>query len=190
MKTTIQKLSRYPAILSLFIKHPDRNLTPMEISKITNISYPTTWRYVHDIEKAGIIFIEKIGEYNICRLNKKSPLIKEIKGLIELELSPHRLAVKEFIRHVKKLKETDKVIMFGSIARGEEKLTSDVDIALLVNNKTEELEKQISIIVEDVLEKTKMRVIPIILTKDEKIDKQFAEELRKGQVLYARAKRS
>lgn len=189
VKTTIQKLTKYPAVLRLFLGYPNRNFTPLEISRITKISYATTWRFIHDLEMAGVITIEKIGGYNVCRLNQKSPIIGELRDFVELELSPHRLAVSRFVDRVKKLKHVEKVILFGSVAKGKEKLTSDVDVALLVGEKYR-LEKKVVEVADEILGETKMKIIPMVLTQKElKENEQFASELAKGEVLYEGAKR-
>ncbi|MDI6639952.1 MAG: nucleotidyltransferase domain-containing protein [Methanocellales archaeon] len=189
MKTTIQKLTKYPAVLRLFLGYPNRNFTPLEISRITKLAYATTWRFIHDLERAGVITIEKIGGYNVCRLNQKSPIIDELRDFVELELSPHRLAVSKFVDRVKKLKHVKKVILFGSVAKGKETLTSDIDVALLVDDG-DLLEKKIVEVADEVVEETKMKIIPIVLTQRElKENEQFASELAEGVVLYERAKR-
>lgn len=190
-KISIPKLLRYPAIIKEFLKYPDKNFNPSEISKKTNISYPTVWRYVQELERSGIIFIEKIGEYNICKLNKYSDLVKQLEKFLKLELSPHRLAAKEFIKKVKKMREVRKVVLFGSVARREEKLESDIDIAIFTEKKTKNLEKNILSVVDEILKNSKMKIIPILLTKNElRENEQFTNELKKGVVLYERNKRS
>ncbi len=191
MKTTIQKISKYPDIIRMFLEFPNRNFTPLEISKETKISYSTCWRYVQDLDRGGIIHIEKIGEYNVCRLNKDSPLIGQLKKLLRLQLSPHVLAVKEFIRRVKGMKNIEKIILFGSVAEGKEKLGSDIDVAIFVDRKYNKIENEIINITDRILEKSKMKIIPMLLTKSElRENKQFADELKKGVVLYERNKRS
>lgn len=189
MNTTIQKLVKYPAVIKIFFKYPKRNFTILEISKETNISYSTTWRYIQKLEKSGLLFIEKIGGYNICRLNRNSPLGNRLKEYLMLELSPHRLAVEEFTREMKKIKGIDKIILFGSVARKKEKLTSDVNVAL-IGKKNKTLENKVIDITDQVLEKTRINIVPILLTKKEIKEKtQLAEELDKGEILYERTKR-
>lgn len=189
MNTNIQKLLKYPAIIKLFFRYPDRNFTILEMSKETRIPYATAWRYVLKLEQSGVVFIEKIGGYNVCRLNKSSPLVKQMTVFLELELSPHRLAVKEFTREAKKIKDVEKVILFGSVARGDEKLTSDADIAL-VCKKEKNIENKIVDITALVLKKTRIKIVPILLTRKESKEKvQLTEELEKGEVLYERTER-
>jgi predicted nucleotidyltransferase len=189
MKITVQKIIKYPEIVNLFLNYPDRNFTPLEISRITKTPYTTTWRYVQSLEKAGVIFIERIGEYNVCKLNKSSPLLEELKSFLKLELSPHWLAINEFLKKVKGLRHIQKIILFGSVAKGVEKLTSDIDIAVMVDKKDVKLEDKISDIVSDLAEKSKMVIVPLILSKNElKDNKQFTTELKKGKILYERSK--
>ena len=191
MKTTIQKISKYPKIIKIFLDFPNRNFTPLELSKETKISYSTCWRYVQDLDKAGIINIEKIGEYNVCKLNKNSPLIGQLKKFLSLQLSPHMLAVKEFVKKVKGIKNIEKIILFGSVAEGKEKLGSDIDIAIFVDKMDKNIEDDITNISDKILERSNMKIIPMVLTENElKGNKQFTNELKKGVVLYERSKRS
>ncbi len=85
MNNSIQKLLRYPSLIKLLLQHPGRNFTPHELSKLTNIPYSTVWRYVKDLKHLGLISVEKIGQYNICRLNESSPIIPKLNNIIDLD---------------------------------------------------------------------------------------------------------
>ncbi len=190
MNTTIQKLLKYPEVIRLFFKYPERTFTVLEIAKETKVPYATAWRYIQKLEQSGVIFIEKIGGYNACKLNKKSPLVNKLKKFLELELSPHKLAVRNFTKEAKKIKGIEKIILFGSVARGEEKLTSDVDIAL-IGKKNKTLENRVINVTNDILEKTRIKIVPILLNKKEAMERvRLTEELNEGEVLYERTKRS
>lgn len=189
MKTTIHKLIRYPVIIKQFFEYPQRKFTPLELSKLTKIPYSTTWRYIHDLESAGLINIEKIGEYNICTLNKSSSLIPQLKRFMQLKMSPHWLAIEEFVKNVKILK-VKKIILFGSVAKGKETLRSDIDIAVIVKSRNKSLENKIIKITHKILDKMRMRIIPLVMTEHEmEKNKRFAQELKKGEMLYERSKR-
>ncbi len=81
----VQKLIRYPSLIKLLLQHPGRNFTPHELSKLTDIPYSTVWRYVKDLEHLGLIYVEKIGKYNICSLNESSPVIPKLSNIIDLD---------------------------------------------------------------------------------------------------------
>lgn len=71
--------------MRLVLRNPQRNFTPHGLSKLAGVSYATTWRYVHELENSGIISIEKIGKYNVCKLNESSPMIPRLKSFLEVE---------------------------------------------------------------------------------------------------------
>ncbi|MBU4246310.1 MAG: nucleotidyltransferase domain-containing protein [Nanoarchaeota archaeon] len=190
MNTDVQKIIKYPQILRLFLKYPERRFTPLELSKIARIPYPTARRYVLLLGKAGIADIERVGAYNVCRLNAGSPLIPEIKKVLQSELSPHKHAIREFADNLKQIKEIKRAILFGSVAGGKETLSSDIDIAVIAEKKSGALEKKIIMLSGKILDKSRMRIVPILLTETEARETpQFREELKKGVVVYERHKR-
>ncbi len=187
MNTNVQKIIKYPEILRLFLKYPARKFTPLEISKISKVPYPTARRYILNLKLAGALDIERIGAYNVCRLNEASFLIPQIEKVVKSELSPHKLAVKEFVKQIKPIKQIKKAILFGSVSKGTEKLRSDVDIAVIVKKDSASLEKKLIGIMDKILVSSRMRVMPITVTEDEeKEGTQFISELKKGVVIYER----
>ena len=85
MNNNIQKLLSHPKLIKLLLQHPERSFTPHELHKLTDIPYPTVWRYVHDLRDFDVISLERIGRYNICKLNQSSSIASKLGGIIELE---------------------------------------------------------------------------------------------------------
>lgn len=81
MNTIIQKIIKYRRVISLFLKHPERKFTPLELSKITKVPYANVWRLVQGLKQKKIILVEHIGAYNVCMLNTKFPKISALKKL-------------------------------------------------------------------------------------------------------------
>lgn len=190
MNNIIQKCLSKREIIELLIKYPKREFTVNEISKITKLPYATTWRFIKEIDEAGLIFMKKIGNYNVCKLNKSSPFLREVVNALRLKPTPQRAILKEFVNRIGKIKEIEKIILFGSVARGKEKVRSDVDIALIVKRKGKELEEKVTNIADLILKKSKVKLIPLILTdKEIKENKQFARQIKQGVRLYERSKR-
>jgi predicted nucleotidyltransferase len=118
-------------------------------------------------------------------------LTSEIEKLLRIKVSPQRAVLDEFLKKVRKNREVEKIILFGSVAKGKESLTSDVDIALLVRHKNKQLEDKITKIVDDIAARSKIMIVPLLLTFKELYEnRQFQEELNRGEVLYVRRKRS
>jgi len=85
MNNNIQKLLKYPKLIRFFLDFPQRSVTPHELSKLTHIPYPTVWRYVHDLRDFDVIIVERIGRYNVCKLNRSSPIAAKLGSILELE---------------------------------------------------------------------------------------------------------
>jgi predicted nucleotidyltransferase len=190
MNNIIQEWITNKKILEVLFKYPNRDFTMNELSKVSGVPYATTWRFVQKANKAGVLLCKKVGHSSSCKLNQKSPFTSQIKMLLDIK-SPQQAVLGEFLAKIKKLKDVEEVILFGSVARGVEKLGSDVDVAIIVNRKSQTLEKGIIDIIDVIAEKSKVVITPIVLKRGELEDnKQFKRELEKGEILYVRHKRS
>jgi predicted nucleotidyltransferase len=188
MNNIIRDIIPRKTILELFIKYPYREFTINEISHTSKTSYATTWRFVQKLDKAGIILTKTVGHSTVCKLNESSPFLKELERTLS-KLTPQKAVIDDFVNKIKKVGGIKKVILFGSVARDQEKLTSDIDIAVIMKRKEERIENEVNNIVDHILQKSKMTIIPIFLTEREmKENKQFEEEVKKGKMLYERNK--
>lgn len=98
-------------------------------------------------------------------------------------LKIHEKIVDEFA----KLGKGTKVIVFGSIARGNYRLDSDIDIAIITNNK--KVREKSSRIADSILTKYGKVVSVKYFTNKEFLEKQrqrnpFVMEITKGKVMY------
>ena len=93
------------------------NLTQVQVSKITNIPLRTYKIYENDQSKIGTI------KYNyIVNTLKEYGYIDENHGILTLE------QIKEKCIQVLKTYDVEYCYLFGSYARGEATITSDVDL--------------------------------------------------------------
>ena len=177
--------------VKLLLDYPKREFTMNELSKLSGISYATVWRFVQKLDKAGIISTKVAGHSLECRLNESSPFIRELEKIFKAELSPQRLAVKKFTLGAKKINSIKKIILFGSVASGKEKLESDIDMAFIIDKKDKKTEAKIMEAAGIILEKFKLKIVPIIMTEKEFSENgHFKKEVMAGSVLYERRKRS
>lgn len=185
MKITIQKYIKHKDLVEHLMRFPEREFTIFELAKEVDKSYATTWRFVQLLDKVGIIFTKKIGNYTVCRLNPKSSYLGEIEKALKLDISPQRSAFKKFLESIKKIKNVKKVYLFGSVAKGKEKPGSDVDVAIIIEKGTTEFEEKIHHIMGQVLEESKIQIVPHILTEKEfNKNKSFKKEVESGELAY------
>lgn len=91
-------------------------------------------------------------------------------------LKIHRKILKEF-------KDVNaKVILFGSLVKGNYRLDSDIDIAVITNKKSER-EKARKIADEVLLKYGKVVSLKFILEEDFNKKNPFIEEIKKGKVI-------
>ena len=179
------KILRHRSILEALLAHPGRKFTIRELSAAARTSYATTWRIVEALRALGAISSERVGPSEHLALKSDSPLASDLRQLSSLELAPHRLAAREFARKASGLPGVERIILFGSVARGREEPGSDVDVAVVVRRKTESLRNRLYETVSEVQDLTRMNVVPLLVTPHELGSKgQLGEALRTGEVLY------
>ncbi len=188
MNNIIHEIIPRKSIFELFLKYPHREFTINELSQLSKTSYATTWRFVQKLDKAGVIFTKIVGHSTVCKLNESSSFLKELERILS-KSTPQKAVVGEFVTQIKKVREVKKIILFGSVARDEEKPTSDIDIAIIVSKKNGKLNNIVSNVRDKILRDSRMLIVPIVLTDKELMEnRQFEEEVRKGRILYERNK--
>lgn len=189
MNNIIQTCLKNKAIVRFLEKFPEREVSIRTISQETKQPYASTWRFVKLLAEYGIIYLKKFGAYNVCKLNAESPFVKEIKKMLEIEKSPHYLAYNEFVEQAKQIKDVKKIFLFGSVAFGKEKPESDIDVAIIVSKKSEQLESKINNAVDVILEKSRLQIVVHILTENEfEKNTSFKNEVKKGELTYEQDK--
>ncbi len=82
---------------------------------------------------------------------------------------PKRGIIELFVKTLKKRygNKIDRIILFGSVARGEDREDSDIDILLVTNYDSFKMQRLVSDIVVDILLKTGVYVSVKVLSSEE-----------------------
>ena len=153
----------------------NKNLTFNEIAKKTKLSVMGVSKIISQLEKEGIVSIEKIGMSKTPRLIMKKDNL-EIFALAERfkfnEFIDKHNKLKGFLLTIKDKLNADFSLIFGSYTSGEESIKSDLDL-LIVSEKQDigSLNKAKSLV--------NIEINPIFIKK-----KDFINEFRKGHRLY------
>jgi len=130
-------------IIGLMRKDLDKGLTILEISKLLKIGYRPAYNHISEMEKEGIIKIEKIGNSKQCKLNLDSPKTRHLLENLDIErkeeLYQENLRLKIIDNLISKLtekfmSEIHSIILFGSYAKGIATKKSDIDLLFIVGN--------------------------------------------------------
>jgi predicted nucleotidyltransferase len=117
-------------LLETLVKFPNRQFTVNELAKEAEVPFASTWRLVKKWEPAGIIETERIGVSITVQL-RRSEYTDSILSLLKISMSPQAFTVHVLKQLLAKESKVKEAYLFGSVAKGKEKITSDIDIALL-----------------------------------------------------------
>jgi len=183
----VARLLRHRSVLEVLLATPARRFTIRELSQEAGMSYSTTWRIVQDLEALGAVTGERVGTSRLLSLSQQAPVVKELQSLAGLELSPHRLAAKEFSKLLERVPEVRRAILFGSVSRGSETTTSDVDIAVVLTKKNRSTVDRIYDVAQSVQDRTRMKIVPLFVSEsDLDSPNRLMRSIKSGEVLFER----
>jgi predicted nucleotidyltransferase len=160
--------------LNFLIQHPGKQLLANEVEKSTRISRAGVNFALRKLAKEKLVLREKKAKIYLYSVDPTNSVIKQLKVLRTV------LLLHSFINKIKTFSQ--KVVLFGSCARGDNIANSDIDLFILTNSpKT----------IEEEIKKTnlKEKLQPIIrnptqFIKMEKEESVFFEEIERGITLW------
>jgi len=161
-------------ILDFLVEHPGHQLLAKEIQKAIRISKGGANLSLRALVKKKLVRCQKKGKVFLYSVDPVEPFIKQFKVLKNIEfLSP-------LVNKIRGLSE--RIILFGSSARGEDTSKSDIDLFILTNSSTEtggilkkyKLSRKIQLV---------MRT-PVAFAEMEKKEPVFFEEVSRGITLW------
>ena len=116
------------AILSLVYGHADEEFYLRQIAKATGAGLGAVQRETRQLSEAGILHRIIRGRNVYFRANRQSPVFNELKGLVTKTVGVGdvvRTALAGLANRI------HIVFVYGSVARGDERQTSDLDILVV-----------------------------------------------------------
>jgi len=156
------------ALLEALSAFEQRTFTISELAREAKVPFASAWRLVRKWEPAGLVETGRVGAGVTVRF-KKSPYALHVLELLRANVSPQRFTVGGLKEVFRKKPEVKAAFLFGSVARGEEKLESDIDVALWADK-----EFDADGLVFDVAEKWGAKIVPLVFADDKEL-KEFLE---------------
>ncbi len=126
-------------LLSLFLIHPEEKFYIRQLERLISEPIGAIQRELPKLEKMGLIKSEISGRRKNYFLDKACPIKEELKSIML-----KTIAVGERIRElIKKAENIKYAFIYGSIAKGEEDLKSDIDLIVIGNIDEIRLQKKI-----------------------------------------------
>jgi len=147
-----------------------------ELVRRLGIGLGSASEYLRMLEKEELVMKSERGKLSIYRANMENPLLRELKVVFTL------MEIDEMVKDLMNFSE--KIILFGSCANGEDIKESDIDLLILSENK-----KQVNELIDEHQRKISRKISPIIVNdtefrtlRDE--DKPFYSQIKKGMLIY------
>jgi predicted nucleotidyltransferase len=126
IKSLFPKTKR--TLLALMFLHPDQRYYLRQIGRLTGIGQGALQRELKNLVDIGILRGEKSEHQTFYAVNTDNPIFEELRGIVY-----KTFGVAEILQKVLKplQKKIDVAVIYGSIAREEETVHSDIDLMLI-----------------------------------------------------------
>ena len=115
-------------VLGLLFGNPERSYYTNEIVRFAEAGIGTVQRELQRLESAGLITSRKIGNQKHYQANRAAAIFEELHGIVI-----KTVGLADVLRKaIQPLQErVDLAFIFGSVAQGKERITSDVDVMVI-----------------------------------------------------------
>lgn len=116
------------AILSLLLLEPSRRLYLREIVRRTGAGQGAVQRELANLVRTGILTKTREGNLTYYQANRSSPVFDDLRGLVE-KTAGIPSAIREALLSL--ADSIERAFVYGSLARGDERAESDVDLMVV-----------------------------------------------------------
>ena len=181
-------------IVDFLLSHK-ASMSEREIASILKISHMSINRTMRQLAELNLVSFTTIGKAHMWKVNHKSYTFKILSQLTKNNLiisNPLEDLKDSLLKNIPKAL-VRRVVLFGSIAKGLEKVNSDIDIFILANDNDakRKLESYIEKLVNICLESYGNRLAAYVLTENELNDRKNLDiiaEIEKGIKIFPQRK--
>jgi len=123
-------------VLGLLFAHPDKSFYTNEIVRRVKTGIGAVQRELQRLESAGLVTSKKIGNQKHYQANPVSPVFHELKAIVMKTVGLADI-LREALMPLHE--QVDVAFIFGSIAHGRERVSSDVDVMVIGHVSFEQL---------------------------------------------------
>lgn len=162
-------------VLALIFGQPGRSFYASELIERTGSGSGAVQRELKRLASSGLVTVKRIGNQKHYQANPDSPVFEELRGLVRKTVAlaePIRAALASLADRI------DLALLYGSVAKGTDTATSDIDILIVADG----------VILEDIYS----ALAPVEADLDRKISptlytpKEFADRKASGNPFLSR----
>ena len=119
----------FPRLLAELTAAPDRVFTASELEALVGASHDSLYRALQRALAAGLVSRQQIGKQHTYRIETGSPIYAEIKTLLSKLFGPAE-ALRQALAG-EGPPDVEAAFLFGSAARAQDNLSSDLDVFVI-----------------------------------------------------------
>lgn len=127
-------------ILTIFITNPDNRFYIRQLERLVKEPVSAVRRELQKLEHTGFLISKEEANLKYYSVNKRYPIFEEIKNIV-LKTQGLGDAIRELIKKTPGIKIA---FIYGSVAKGEEKAASDMDLMIIGNIDSVRLHSKIN----------------------------------------------
>ena len=156
-------------ILGLLLLHPDESFYVREIARLAGVPAGSAHRELKRLGEAGLLVREAVGNQVRYRANRENPIFPELAGIFRKTEGLADVLRAALASCASKI---DLAFIFGSMAQGKERVTSDIDVFIVGSVPFEEAVKALA----QTQSKLGREVNPVVMTRKQFQDKHAAHD--------------
>ncbi len=171
-------------LLRFLFKFPQRGFGIRELSRFLKVNHRPVAEAVQCFRDHNVVTLRFAGRTKLVYLNPESFLFQHLKPIFSEEMnSPDFLT--QFIRQSLPLRKIQLCALFGSVAQGTEKPSSDIDLLIITSHK-KEIMPAVDALREKILRFFGNPLSPLIVTRTyfETINPPLKESIIKNHLLF------
>lgn len=154
-------------VLGLLLLHPDETYHVREIARMTDTAAGTLHKELARLAQGGLLSRERIGNQLRYTANRQCPVFEELASILRKTSGLADIVLDSLAGYGKRIKVA---LIFGSVARGEERAGSDVDVLIIGSIGFADAVKAL----HSTQEKIGRELNPVVMSPDEFRRKQEA----------------
>jgi predicted nucleotidyltransferase len=117
-------------VLALFFGNPNRSYYTNEIIRLSHSGTGAVLRELEKLTSANLITLTRVGNQKLYQVNQGSPIFSELRSLVQ-----KTFGIADIIREMlmPMFARIQIAFIYGSIAKGEDKASSDIDLMVIGN---------------------------------------------------------
>ncbi len=170
-------------LLRFLFKFPERGFGIRELARFLEVNHRPVARAVRSLRDNNLVNLRIAGRSNLIYLNQESFLAQQLRSIFIEEMKSPKFLI-DLISTGLPQKKIQLCALFGSVAQGMEKPTSDIDLLIITSHK-KEIASAVEALQEKILYLLGNPLSPLIVTRKyfESINPPLKENIMKNHLL-------